>query len=171
MNLNESDDDKSEDYDLVFSLFDDFTRGANIYYNPETESIWMIFPEEKIWVFQLEKDGDLWYYYHFFDGVFKYLSLDVIDNQHYITKWVEDTLKRGVKHTLHKTFYYPRRVEDTLKKGVKHTNPELSLAIKWVEDTLKKGVKGTSKGGFLSKPHVEDILKKGKKLNNDDEFE
>jgi len=142
MNLNESDDNKSEDYDLVFSLFDDFTRGANIYYNPETESIWMIFPEEKIWVFRLENDGDLWYYYNFFDGIFKYLSLDVIDNQHYIIKWVEDTLKRGVKHTSSSVFKYPFRVEYTLKKGVKDI----------------------SKGGFLSKPRVEDILKKAKKI-------
>ena len=149
MKLNESEDNKSEESDLIFSLFDDFTRGANIYYNPETESIWMIFPEEKIWVFQLENDGDLWYYYNFFVDVFKYLSLDVIDNQHYITEWVEDILKRGVKDTT-----------------------SASVMRMWrVEDTLKRGVKQTSKGGFLSKPHVEDILKKGKKLNNDDEFE
>lgn len=163
MNLNESDDDKSEDYDLVFSLFDDFTRGANIYYNPETESIWMIFPEEKIWVFQLENDGDLWYYYHFFDGIFKYLSLDVIDNQHYITKWVEDILKRGVKHIKRWRDYHFHGVEDTLKRGVKDTLHKTFNYPRRVEDTLK--------GGFLSKPHVEDILKKGKKLNNDDELE
>ncbi len=171
MKLNESEDNKSEDYDLVFSLFDDFTRGANIYYNPETESIWMIFPEEKIWVFQLEKDGDLWYYYNFFDGIFKYLSLDVIDNQDYITKWVEDTLKRGVKHTGEVFSIGNKYVEDTLKRGVKHTKESFFFYPFRVEDTLKRGVKHISKGGFLSRPYVEDILKKGKKLNNDDEFE
>lgn len=171
MKLNESEDNKSEDYDLVFSLFDDFTRGANIYYNPETESIWMIFPEEKIWVFQLEKDGDLWYYYNFFVDVFKYLSLDVIDNQHYITEWVEDILKRRVKDTTSASVMRMWRVEDTLKRGVKDTLHKTFNYPRRVEDTLKRGVKQTSKGGFLSKPHVEDILKRGKKLNNDDELE
>jgi len=146
MKLNESEDNKSEDYDLVFSLFDDFTRGANIYYNPNTESIWMIFPEEKKWVFQLENDGDLWYNYNFFVDVFKYLSLDVIENKDYITRWVEDILKRGVKHTRYLKGPIPYRVEDTLKRGVKHTY-QLDYRFKDL---------------------VEDTLKKGKKLNNDE---
>ena len=124
MNLNESDDDKSEDYDLVFSLFDDFTRGANIYYNPDTESIWMIFPEEKIWVFQLEKDGTLWYNYIFFNGIFKYLSLNVTKNQHYITRWVEDILKRGVRRTRDIYGNPINDVKNTLKKGKKLNNDE-----------------------------------------------
>ena len=143
MNLNES-----EESDLVFSLFDDFTRGANIYYNPENESIWMIFPEEKIWVFQLEKDGDLWYYYNFFVDVFKYLSLDVIDNQHYITEWVKDTLKIGVRYTEAYLKNYPYGVEDVLKKGVRYTTFDIQGDDFFVKDTLKIG----------------------KKLNNDDEL-
>ena len=91
MKLNES-----EDNDFIFSLFDDFTRKANIYFNPDTESIWMIFPKEKKWVFELEKSGALWFNYDFFHGIFKYLSLDVVENQHYITKWVENILKKVV---------------------------------------------------------------------------
>jgi hypothetical protein len=141
MKLNESEDNKSEDYDLVFSLFDDFTRGANIYYNPETESIWMIFPEEKKWVFELENDGDLWYNYHFFVDVFKYLSLDVIDNQHYITEWVEDTIKRGVNNTYDRIGKIINKVEDTLKRGVNNTTLQRHYIQQYVDDTLKKGKK------------------------------
>ena len=139
MCLKESSDDKLSL--ALFAYFDFYTKDANIYFNPNTESIWMIFPEEKKWVFELEKDGDLWYNYNFFDGIFKYLTLDVTENQHYVTKWVEDTLNRGVKHT--DTFLLPRHldVEDTLKKGVKRTRYVYGNPINDVKDTLKKGKK------------------------------
>ena len=144
MKLNES-----EDNDFIFSLFDDFTKDADLYFNPDTESIWMIFPEEKKWVFELEKSGALWFNYDFFVDVFKYLSLDVIDNQHYITKWVEDTLKIGVRYTEAYLKNYPYGVEDILKKGVRYTTFDIQGDDFFVKDTIKRG----------------------KKLNNDDELE
>ena len=144
MCLKESSDDKLRS--ALFAYFDFYTKNASIYFNPDTESIWMIFPEEKIWVFELDNDGDLWYNYNFFDGIFKYLSLDVVENQHYITRWVEDTLKRVVKHTTPES--YESRVA--------------------VEDTLKRGVKDTVMRGSYLPVAVKDTLKKGKKLNNDE---
>ena len=144
MCLKESSDDKLRS--ALFAYFDFYTKNASIYFNPDTESIWMIFPEEKIWVFELENDGDLWYNYNFFDGVFKYLTLDVTENQYYITKWVEDTLKKGVRYTQNPGYKKPDCVEDTLKNGVKDT---------------------VMRGSYLPVA-VKDTLKKGKKLNNDE---
>ena len=139
MNLNEDVDDKLKS--ALFAYFDFYTKDANIYFNPETKSIWMIFPDEKKWVFELKKGGTLWYSYHFFNGIFKYLSLPVDKHQKYITKWVEDTLKNGVNYNKISVQDRVFGVEDTLKNGVNHTDRTPFHLIDDVKDTLKKGKK------------------------------
>jgi hypothetical protein len=82
---------------LVFKLINRDVEGADLY---EYEgSIWLIFTNKMRWVIELTKEGTLWYNYSFFESIFKYISLDVIGNQHYITEWVEDTIQNGVRHT------------------------------------------------------------------------
>jgi hypothetical protein len=90
---------------ILFKLIDKKVEGADLY-----EDGWglrLIFKKEnpleinirhKV-VIHIDKDENLWYNYNFFDTIFKYLSLDVIENQHYITEWVEDTFQKEVKNT------------------------------------------------------------------------
>ena len=47
---------------------------------------WLIFTESKEWVIDLTENKTLWYNYNFFRNLFDYVSMDVVDNQHYITK-------------------------------------------------------------------------------------
>jgi predicted peroxiredoxin len=132
---------------IVNKLINDAVVGADRYAN--NGSTWLIFTETKQWVIELTEEKTLWYNYNFFKNLFSYLSFDVVENQHYITKWVEDTIINGVKGTNVKA--QPRKllVEDTIQNGVKHT-PNISLqlvkgygVVNQVENTIKNGVKET----------------------------
>ncbi len=83
--------------DIVFELIDDHVDGADMY--TYSGSIWMIFTDEKKWIIELTKDGTLWYNYYFFKSLFKYVSMDDIEYQDYITKWVEKTIQNGICNT------------------------------------------------------------------------
>jgi hypothetical protein len=82
---------------IVNRLIDEAVVNVDKYVN--NNSTWLIFTESKQWVIELTKDGTLWYNYNFFKNLFVYMSMDVVENQHYITKWVEDTIINGVKDT------------------------------------------------------------------------
>jgi hypothetical protein len=73
---------------LIFSTIEKFIKGVDTYNN--NGSVWLIFTDEKKWVIELTKEGTLWYNYYFFQDIFKYFSLDVVENQRYITEWVEN---------------------------------------------------------------------------------
>ena len=92
------------------------------------DSTWLIFTEDKKWVIELTKEGTLWYNYNFFKTLFRFLDLDVVENQHYITKWVEDNIinkrtivQNGVNYTGSNTRDESHQVEDTIQNGVKNT--------------------------------------------------
>lgn len=125
--------------DIMFDIFDENTKGAELY--KYDNSLWMILPEQKEWVIEIDIDLTLWYNYRFFKKIYKYVSLDAIDNQHYITEWVEDILKTGIIGTVGCNQLSPFEVEDIIKTGIRHTR----------------------KYGFESRFAVEDIIKKGKK--------
>ena len=103
--------------DILFDMFDENTKDAEIYeYN---NSLWMIIPETKEWVFWIDSNLNLRYKYDFFNKIYRYVSLDVVDNQNYITKWVEDILKTGVRNTENRLHYEQDVIEDIIEKGGK----------------------------------------------------
>ena len=125
--------------DIMFDIFDENTKGAEIYeYN---DSLWMVLPEENEWVFYISKNGNLWYNYYFFKKIYRYVSLNVIDNQHYITEWVEDIIKTGVRHTQWALADTRALVEDIIKTGVRHTQQNPVQGFIYVEDIIEKGEK------------------------------
>ena len=146
---------------IVKKLINIYVKDADVYVN--NGSLWLIFTEEKKWVIELDNAGNLWYNYHFFYKIFKLISMNVVDNQHYITRWVEDALQNGVKNTTsyHSKNLYP--VEDTLQNGVKHTSEWESESKTQVEDVLQNGIKQTSEGLGLEFIQVEDVLQNGVK--------
>ena len=85
---------------IVNTLIDEAVQKVDTYTN--NGSTWLIFTDDKRWVIELTKDGTLWYNYNFFNSLFAYASMDVIENQHYITKWVENNVINGVKHLRHR---------------------------------------------------------------------
>jgi hypothetical protein len=134
---------------IIHSLIDNWTKGVDTY--THNGSTWLIFTDNKQWVIELTEQKTLWYNYNFFKQIFEFTSLDVVDNQHYITKWVEDNIINKVEHT---SKSLPRKcssVDDVIENGVKETlnfDEKHTLSYeqgvkKLVEDTIKNGVKET----------------------------
>ena len=124
---------------IVKKLIDNALEGVDVYYY--NGNIWFIFTETKEWVLELKKTGNLWYNYYFFNNLFSYLSMDVVENQKHITKYVEDTLQNGVKNTLSTTYLKEWRVEDTLQNGVKNTFVQRNyntISVEYILQNIEK---------------------------------
>ena len=126
--------------DIMFDMFDENTKGTEIY--EYDNSLWMIIPDAKVWIFEIQDDLTLWYNLPFFEKIYKYVSLDVIDNQHYITEWVEDIIKKGVRNTYRYVEVEFIDVDNILKNGVRDTLPDAIYKAYQVQDILKRGKKG-----------------------------
>ena len=131
---------------IVNTLIDEAVQKVDTYTN--NGSTWLIFTDDKRWVIELTKDGTLWYNYNFFNSLFAYTSMDVIENQHYITKWVENNVinkkkpvKNEVKDTNADEFPFLALVDDTIQNGVKDTSFVNPYFNQNVEDTIQNGVK------------------------------
>ena len=126
--------------DIMFDMFDENTKGSEIY--KYDNSLWLIIPDAKVWIFEIQDDLTLWYNLPFFEKIYKYVSLDVIDNQHYITEWVEDIIKNGVRDTHLYIEVEFIDVDNILKKGVRNTLPDAIYKAYQVQDIIKRGKKG-----------------------------
>ena len=105
---------------VINRMINDAVEGVDTY--KTDSSTWLIFTETKKWVIELTKDGTLWYNYNFFKDLLIYASMDVVENQHYITKWVENNVINKVKRTLDLEFRNQLNVENTIQNGVNHTS-------------------------------------------------
>jgi len=154
-------------YEMVKELIDFNCQGVDTYNH--NGSTWLIFTDNKKWVIELTKEKTLWYNYYFFTGVFKYLSLDVVENQHYITKWVEDTIINGAISTKGEYYKQIQEVEDTIQNGVKYTSwGETILLGTKIENAIQNGVKETHSGcDLLIDDSIEDTIQNGVKYTID----
>jgi predicted peroxiredoxin len=91
------------------------------------------------------------------------IALDVVENQHYITKWVEDTVINGVKSIKGEYYKEIQKVEYTIQYGVKHTSNRRLVVSKDIEDTIQNGVKRTLQKNINRIGQVEDAIKNGVK--------
>ena len=156
-------------YELIEKMIDKKVRGADTYIN--NDSRWLIFTDEKKWIFELTKEGTLWYNYYFFQRIFKIISLDVVEYQHHITKWVENFIQDGVKRTDGCQIGTSTSVEDTIQNGVKNTLNAKLPPHQLIEDTIQNGVKETNGiKPFLFIP-VEDVIQNGVKETKHNPFE
>ena len=138
---------------IINRLIDEAVVDVDKYVN--NNSTWLIFTESKQWVIELTKDGTLWYNYNFFKNLFVYMSMDVVENQHYITKWVEDNIINGVKHLRHRKGADDSRAENIIQNGVK-IKPALES-----HEGFMMGTPYVDK--FFSKEDVEDTVINGVK--------
>jgi hypothetical protein len=147
---------------IIHKLINEFTEGVDTY--THNESTWLIFTETKQWVIELTENKTLWYNYTFFKSVFAYASLDCVQNQHLITKWVEDNVIN--KELTYVTLFRDARdrkqqFEDTLENGIKTTYWGETRTIS-VDNTLENGIKMTS--SLESRDYtgdIDDVLEKG----------
>ena len=146
---------------LINKMIDKAVVGCDKYVH--NHSTWLIFTDEKKWVIELTKDGTLWYNYNFFKNLLKVLSLDVVENQNYITKWVEDTIINAANYTKPCFFPSSRTVEDAIINGVNYTGSNTRDECHQVEDTIQNGVKHTSPTFTKFMSGVEETIQNGVK--------
>lgn len=147
---------------IINKLIDYHIKDVDIY--THGGSTWLIFTKTKQWVIELTDNKTLWYNYNFFNTIFSYASLEVVQNQHLITKWVEDNVINGIKSAIPNRRSVESLVEDTLENGVKQTNVANNRIIERVEDAIDNGVKETK----ISPTHTEygDWLDGDERLDN-----
>ena len=147
---------------LIHKYIEQNVKGVDTYQHDG--STWLIFTDDKKWVIELTKDGTLWYNYNFFNSIFIFFSLDVIENQHYITKWVEDTIQNGVRHTSCWIRKNNNIVEDTIQNGVRSTLPEkTTCSPHLLEDIVQNGLKNTKVRYNWTVKNVENTIQNGVK--------
>ena len=154
---------------LIKKMIDIHIKDADVYVNKG--SLWLIFTEEKKWVIEFDNAGNLWYNYHFFSKIFKLISMNVVEKQHYITRWVEDALQNGMKYTVNEKYPLRFHVEDALQNGVKHTDrfkffqdkPQIMTVNTTIAGLSENGVKDTTGNVIWSDVNVEDVLQNGVK--------
>jgi hypothetical protein len=153
---------------IINLLINNWTKGVDTY--THNGSTWLIFSESKQWVIELTESKTLWYNYNFFKELFSLTSMDVVDNQHYITKWVEDNLINKVKDTILEKNITEGEVEEIIENGVKLTQFNDNENKSWVEGVIKKGVRHTLNTEYMPTSMVEDIIENGVKETHDDSY-
>ena len=150
---------------ILHTAFDKHTKNVDNYNH--NGSTWLIFTDEKKWVIELTKEGTLWYNYYFFQNIMKLLSLEVVENQNYITEWVENFIQNGVKDTYDTEFMPKVMVDDTIQNGVKHTEYGDWLdGDERLDDIIENGVKETNMEEHHRLREVVRTLKDGVKETN-----
>jgi hypothetical protein len=139
-------------------------------------------------VIELTDGKTLWYNYNFFKGIFSYTSMDVVDNQQYITKWVEDNIinkeltyatlfrdardrkqqfedaiENGVRELYDYKGFRTSDIKDTIQNGVKKTNSTLRRTLLGVDDIIQNGIKETRLEMNITEGEVDDIIQDGVK--------
>jgi len=160
---------------IIQSLINNWTKGVNTY--THNGSTWLIFTDSKKWVIELTDNKTLWYNYNFFKQIFEFTSLDVVQNQHLITKWVEDNIINETKRTNGRGKVFSRRkeVESVIENGVNQTkqkNHELLILdtsgrelILESHLVIRDGVKETKveKRPGIKDTKIEDTIENGVK--------
>jgi len=149
--------------EVLFEIIDDVTNGMDIYNH--NGSLWIINTKELKWVVEFTNDKTLWYNYNLFKNLFKAISLDVSENQKYITEWFESRFLNvyTVKTTVDPFFDQDQYVKETIQNGVKDTKEFKWLQIDDVEDTIQNGVKHTDCYDGRRSTKVEDTIQNGVK--------
>jgi hypothetical protein len=151
---------------IIHKLINEFIEGVDTY--THNDSVWLIFTESKQWVIELTENKTLWYNYTFFQEIFIYASLDVVENQQYITKWVEDNIINKVSYT---EIAWHNNIDDTLKNGVKRTFGFENFTPPTFDDALKNGVKETITSENRSRLTAENIIENGIKETFDSDWD
>lgn len=129
-------------------------------------STWLIFTDSKKWVIELTKDKTLWYNYNFFKSIFEFFSMDLIENQHYITNWVENNVTNKVKGTHRFGYGVEDDVEDTIQNGIKETKYNQTFQEPKFQDALQNGVKETELHKGIRALSVNNTIQNGVKETN-----
>jgi predicted peroxiredoxin len=153
---------------IINLLINNWTKGVDTY--THNGSTWLIFSESKQWVIELTESKTLWYNYSFFKELFSLTSMDVVDNQHYITKWVEDNIINKVKDTILEKNITEGEVEEIIENGFKGIKNRGKFTFIHLDDIIQNGVKETNHVDVMKffDNKMDDALENGIKETHDD---
>jgi hypothetical protein len=153
---------------IINLLINNWTKGVDTY--THNGSTWLIFTEQKSWVIELTESKTLWYNYNFFKELFSLTSMDVVDNQHYITKWVEDNIINKVKDTILEKNITEGEVEEIIENGFKGIKNRGKFTFIHLDDIIQNGVKETNHVDVMKffDNKMDDALENGIKETHDD---
>ena len=123
---------------IINTLINENLKGVDLYHYED--SLWLIFTDRKEWVLELVDSNILWYNYRFFINLFRYVSLGVAENQHYITKWAEDTIQNGIRHTDFDDHLPIIHITNAIENGIKDIFGLYSAQTSLIEDVIKKNI-------------------------------
>ena len=150
--------------EFLFEIINDVINGMDVYNH--NGSLWLIKTEDSKWAIEFTKDKTLWYNYNLFKNLFKAISLDVSENQKYITEWFESRFLNmsKVEDCSDPFFDQDRYVEETIQSGVKTSVFDDFEEIQSVKDTIQNGVKVTKRTRLINlaaTQMVEDTIQNG----------
>lgn len=76
---------------IVFKILDDQLNNYILF--KYDGYYWVINLDTQMWVLNISNSGYVWYNYDFFHNLFKYASLNVIEDCDYIKNWINNRLK------------------------------------------------------------------------------
>ena len=136
-------------------LYDELSNAEIIPYNG---SVWFIDREEKYWYFELEKNGNLYWRYSFFNNFFKIFSMEPNQFEPIISEWVEEVLNHKVSTTeLELRVKFPM-VEEVLNHKVSTTFTCLLFPANREEEVVLHKVYTTEGKRKWSGPQLEEVL-------------
>ena len=136
-------------------LYDELSDAEIIPYNG---SVWFIDREEKYWYFELEKNGNLYWRYSFFNNFFKIFSMEPNQFEPIISEWVEEVLNHKVSTTGNQGHDSGFWVEEVLNHKVSTTVPYLTIDNGQVEEVLNHKVSKTKNNKIPSIFWLEEVL-------------
>jgi hypothetical protein len=149
---------------IINKIISSSVEGCDVYHHKG--STWLIFTDTKQWVIELTEDRTLWYDYNFFNGLFAYVSMDVVENEHYITKWVENNLINGIRGIAWGSVFHKEFIDDVIENGIQEPLRVQDLTEGEVEEVIEFGVKETHNDTYHHKGRINGIIKNGVKETN-----
>jgi hypothetical protein len=149
---------------IIDKLINHSIKGVDTY--SHNGSTWLIFTESKQWVIELTESKTLWYNYNFFKNLFNYTSMDVVENQSYITQWVEDNIVNVVKDTILEQNITEGEVEGIIEMAVKENSFSFVRMKVDCENVIENGVKDTQLHKGIRPSSVEHTIENGVKETN-----
>ena len=160
---------------IINNIINSSVEGCDVYHHKG--STWLIFTDTKQWVIELTEERTLWYNYHFFNNLFSYVSMDVVENENYITKWVENTIINGIQGINYMKFYPNALIKNVVEKGVQEPLRVQDLTEGEVEEVIEFGVKETNSwnesivGDLNQNGCIDNVIENGVKEMIDDVIE
>ena len=135
--------------EIVFKIIDEFSKGSDYY--TYQGSKWLIFTDEKRWLYELTSDGILWYNNNFFSECLQYVGIKSEKSPDLIKSWVESRLlNESIKNSMYPMFIPKgghKLLNEIIESGIKSVTSFSDGSIEQFcmdyacDDVMVKGVK------------------------------